>query len=231
MCGENSRLPLYRCQKGGSPPRVRGKPSIVTPTFSLKRITPACAGKTPLVVAVRQAAKDHPRVCGENGRSSQQAMASAGSPPRVRGKPVMIRNATAYKRITPACAGKTSSTTTMSGGKRDHPRVCGENRRCRPSHSPSAGSPPRVRGKPLITRFDSNLGRITPACAGKTQAVRDVLRGVEDHPRVCGENELALRYGDFQGGSPPRVRGKPPFLPTAKSMRRITPACAGKTLA
>ena len=50
-----------------------------------------------------------------------------------------------------------------------------------------------------------------------------------DHPRVCGENpEMAVCYLD-NGGSPPRVRGKQLNEAIARSDKRITPACAGKT--
>ena len=66
VCGENSRLPRCRCQKGGSPPRVRGKRDMLARDKAARRITPACAGKTFFVGLWRSAKEDHPRVCGEN---------------------------------------------------------------------------------------------------------------------------------------------------------------------
>ena len=71
--------------------------------------------------------EDHPRVCGENAGSIFRAISSAGSPPRVRGKLFFSARASARARITPACAGKTSRDSLPSAGKKDHPRVCGEN--------------------------------------------------------------------------------------------------------
>ena len=50
----------------GSPPRVRGKPSVPMNSFIISRITPACAGKTEFPFAVEVWKQDHPRVCGEN---------------------------------------------------------------------------------------------------------------------------------------------------------------------
>ena len=58
---------------------------------------------------MRETEKDHPRVCGENPAEEQKHKRGEGSPPRVRGKPEIGRNLRAVARITPACAGKTST--------------------------------------------------------------------------------------------------------------------------
>ena len=50
--------------------------------------------------------------------------------------------------------------------------------------------------------------RITPADAGKTDAVADLQVLREDHPRGCGENELQATTFAEISGSPPRMRGK-----------------------
>ena len=52
----------------------------------------------------------------------------------------------------------------------------------------------------------------------------------EDHPRVCGENKAPDYHMAAEGGSPPRVRGKHYVHCPVLEERRITPACAGKTL-
>ena len=46
VCGENIFPRMIRRSGGGSPPRVRGKLVWYGLTWSLERITPACAGKT-----------------------------------------------------------------------------------------------------------------------------------------------------------------------------------------
>ena len=50
-----------------------------------------------------------------------------GSPPRVRGKLIGASDCPYFRRITPACAGKTTIITTAGKDLKDHPRVCGEN--------------------------------------------------------------------------------------------------------
>ena len=161
------------------------------------------------MVKIAYSTSDHPRVCGENIYHPQYEELRHGSPPRVRGKLELFEVFVPHMRITPACAGKT---------------------RCRSRRALTRiGSPPRVRGKQIMSTSSVAPSRITPACAGKTTMVDYAASCVPDHPRVCGENYRSPRPIACQGGSPPRVRGKPrssfrhvPFL-------RITPACAGKT--
>ena len=49
-------------------------------------------------------------------------------------------------RITPACAGNSSSIRDVSSASRDHPRVCGEQAAAPALEPGEGGSPPRVRG-------------------------------------------------------------------------------------
>ena len=73
----------------------------------MRRITPACAGKTGTIDILCNFKQDHPRVCGENLQGGILVDSPEGSPPRVRGKPSRPRCHRHAKRITPACAGKT----------------------------------------------------------------------------------------------------------------------------
>ena len=230
MCGENITSKTYNVRTRGSPPRVRGKHGTIKETEVKSRITPACAGKTEGGSFSSSPKKDHPRVCGENeGRHACQVF-WIGSPPRVRGKLLPRHHLAAAGGITPACAGKTCAAKHFAVQREDHPRVCGENSLFSSLFSGSKGSPPRVRGKPFARFSPPLFSRITPACAGKTLAsVRQILF-TRDHPRVCGEN-----YNEYYGnirttGSPPRVRGKPHSTRRGVSGKRITPACAGKTV-
>ena len=50
------------------------------------------------------------------------------------------------------------------------------------------GSPPQVRGKPMMTEDDNYFIRITPAGAGKTITAAYAKILTKDHPRRCGEN-------------------------------------------
>ena len=107
--------------------------------------------------------------------------------------------------------------------------MCGENEDMEAAQSHRRGSPPRVRGKRIVTLYVSLLRRITPACAGKTARPFVLLPRGEDHPRVCGENALVPCAVSSDRGSPPRVRGKLGIRIARLFVVRITPACAGKT--
>ena len=208
---------------------MRGKLFLKTKCPIKTRITPACAGKTRSSDRKRATTTDHPRVCGENRAYCAGYASASGSPPRVRGKRLYLTKIVTERRITPACAGKTSPTYALKLLMTDHPRVCGENmRHCRFIQRID-GSPPRVRGKPLSISLRSTGARITPACAGKTSLKPISSTRTADHPRVCGENMRVVLTTVALRGSPPRVRGKHSVKKFFHSELRITPACAGKT--
>ena len=48
----------------GSPPRVRVLRTYLYLDDRKVRITPACAGTTPILVLIKVVNRDHPRVCG-----------------------------------------------------------------------------------------------------------------------------------------------------------------------
>ena len=132
-------------------------------------------------------------------------------------------------RITPACAGKRSKTTSTFSLLRDHPRVCGEKRVFATSFAEIPGSPPRVRGKESSCIEMMPPRGITPAYAGKRQWQHNQDLGVGDHPRVCGEKGHPFRIPTAPPRSPPRVRGKVFNKLANGEPARITPACAGKS--
>ena len=72
------------------------------------------------------------------------------------------------------------------------------------------------------------MGRITPACAGKSPEESGGRPGQRDHPRMCGEKaQKVLSFWPIRG-SPPRMRGKGLRMLPGNWRRRITPAYAGK---
>ena len=72
--------------KNGSSPRVRGKRYRLDQTVNQGGLIPACAGKTVLAGDDPVDGRAHPRVCGENMRTSAASAEKPGSSPRVRGK-------------------------------------------------------------------------------------------------------------------------------------------------
>ena len=167
-CGENLRLPPDDAAKAGSPPQVRGKPSPHQVCRTGWRITPAGAGKTKSYVPFLQLTKDHPRRCGENLAMYPLQPGEVGSPPQVRGKLGILVTSEICSRITPAGAGKTERVSPFKHEQEDHPRRCGENTGLSPAEASWAGSPPQVRGKPLVPQMQYSPPGITPAGAGKT---------------------------------------------------------------
>ena len=92
------------------------------------------------------------------------------------------------------------------------------------------GSSPRVRGKRMEDALCRRLGRLIPACAGKT-CLRDFASArVPAHPRVCGENRALHEATAHHRGSSPRVRGKPVAASAFACDWGLIPACAGKTV-
>ena len=65
-CGENALSGIINVLPIGSPPQVRGKPSINTACRYSTWITPAGAGKTFYQASWTAQSEDHPRRCGEN---------------------------------------------------------------------------------------------------------------------------------------------------------------------
>ena len=93
-----------------------------------------------------------------------------GSPPRMRGKALVLVLAIVNQRITPAYAGKRLKVWKRCSHDRDHPRVCGEKSGTEDGTEPEPGSPPRMRGKVLTGFCGTASNRITPAYAGKSKS-------------------------------------------------------------
>ena len=133
-----------------------------------------------------------------------------GSPPRGRGKAAVDDYWCVKVGITPAWAGKRSTTQILRYLYGDHPRVGGEKFRDQNVQNAAKGSPPRGRGKVLFCAFACIFARITPAWAGKSSRPGLLFEIPRDHPRVGGEKFTAWA--------------------TLTAKQRITPAWAGKSV-
>ena len=110
----------------GSPPHARGKDIFRNPLRKEQRITPACAGKRAQSPRPHGSSPDHPRIRGEKVDGAERVAIIQGSPPHARGKDLQREQNRRSHRITPACAGKSISTSSGSRRAEDHPRMRGE---------------------------------------------------------------------------------------------------------
>ena len=166
---------------------------------------------------------------GEKAPVNSRECIHAGSPPHARGKVNLHVHAGLRVGITPACAGKRTDLPAARTARRDHPRMRGEKKEGTLGEFSLSGSPPHARGK------DSRRDRllvpigITPACAGKSHNVHNMVHYHWDHPRMRGEKGNYSQSLNHGLGSPPHARGKELDDQDAVSGRGITPACAGKS--
>ena len=176
----------------GSPPRMRGRVKVTVCQRFRAGITPAYAGKRSVKDLGAGGLWDHPRVCGEEVACECGNGYPLGSPPRMRGRVPNTCVTTTCCGITPAYAGKRSVKDLGAGGLWDHPRVCGEklNKAIKLKHA--GGSPPRMRGRVMRCSICQRGSGITPAYAGKSDALLYLPAWQRDHPRVCGEETPSL---------------------------------------
>ena len=126
---------------------MREELSVATNASDTYGITPAHAGRISGHAGDKYYMGDHPRACGKNAFCKLEAAFIAGSPPRMREESHLFNHPFIKHRITPAHAGRISSSLMPS------PAV--------------NGSPPRMREEsPLIVTFSPRF-RITPAHAGR----------------------------------------------------------------
>ena len=171
----------------GSPPHARGKVPVARSLDVAPGITPACAGKSTGSCCPVCAPRDHPRMRGEKHIAGWATLTRSGSPPHARGKEFLNADCPHICGITPACAGKSSTSSTKKMRSGDHPRMRGEKQQAMQMQAMQQGSPPHARGK--VRMSSALLGHfgITPACAGKSRGRRGNGRRVRDHPRMRGE--------------------------------------------
>ena len=210
MRGEDIALTLAHMTYPGSPPHARGRRRPDDPAQRARRITPACAGKTPRKRLIHHPVRDHPRMRGEDRPSTSNTPVGCGSPPHARGRLARRSSFATLSGITPACAGKTVWSAHWRRMLRDHPRMRGEDFGIKNIDGYSNGSPPHARGRLVMASFQ--------------------MRPRADHPRMRGEDVRDKLRNVSRLGSPPHARGRHETILVVSFPRGITPACAGKTV-
>ena len=69
VCGEHLASRFANSTHAGSSPRMRGAPFTRQSAYGLQGIIPAYAGSTTKMASAAYMMRDHPRVCGEHGKS------------------------------------------------------------------------------------------------------------------------------------------------------------------
>ena len=146
MCGEHLIKLGADLSSMGSSPHVRGTPACIPPSLPPIGIIPACAGNTCSIASAVRYRRDHPRMCGEHGRSRLVGLEFEGSSPHVRGTRTTCIDDALPAGIIPACAGNTLPLPRAPPNRWDHPRMCGEHSQLVSQSSQSVGSSPHVRG-------------------------------------------------------------------------------------
>ena len=211
MRGEDHMIKYSSSASPGSPPHARGRRQRWIQLEHVRRITPACAGKTFAFQVEGTHGGDHPRMRGEDRLVEGEKRAGDGSPPHARGRLCEVARVWFSGRITPACAGKTLRSVISDWILPDHPRMRGEDGRITCRATSVSGSPPHARGR-LFPRHTWEPDR-------------------EDHPRMRGEDATTPTAKHSPSGSPPHARGRRRLARRPAEDHRITPACAGKTSA
>ncbi len=179
-CGEHLMARLAMLSSVGSSPRMRGAPLLGTAGPLPGGIIPADAGSTDGAVWQCGRVRDHPRGCGEHRSSHAEVKVCLGSSPRMRGALRQVSGSSPRMRgahncghhgfmpagIIPADAGSTSTATSPSTRRGDHPRGCGEHSTQDGTGATRGGSSPRLRGAhahgfphlPLTGTFPADAG-------------------------------------------------------------------------
>ena len=131
----------------GSPPRMRGRRTLMCGWRPDCRLTPANAGTTSSLPPGSYTPTAHPRECGDDGRTGGPGCDGEGSPPRMRGRLSQDvhqpRDREAHPRecgddspnwpvpsssqwLTPANAGTTRGRYAAGSSPGAHPRECGD---------------------------------------------------------------------------------------------------------
>ena len=192
-------------------------------------IIPAHAGNTAQFQSKRRGETDHPRTCGEHERLTVDAIQAEGSSPHMRGTHCALSHSILSNGIIPAHAGNTMGKGGYCYIARDHPRTCGDHSGFSSAITSPVGSSPHMRGTPCLISDCENCTGIIPAHAGNTASWQNLLTGMRDHPRTCGEHQNGLDGQVGLQGSSPHMRGTLDVRRSCAVGHGIIPAHAGNT--
>ena len=205
--GVYSFFSAARVSVGGSSPLARGLRRRQYDSSSCPGIIPARAGFTARAAAHPPSAQDHPRSRGVYPHGHAVQRVHGGSSPLARGLRGPDSQRDSGRRIIPARAGFTPTSTRSGPMPRDHPRSRGVYRPSRTARSRAPGSSPLARGLLPSGSVERKRLRIIPARAGFTKYFPRPRPVLLDHPRSRGVYERSERGRRGRCGSSPLARG------------------------
>ena len=149
--GEHAPSPRSSKARCGSSPHTRGAPAAWRVSSQMRRIIPAYAGSTMMIVHAHSVPRDHPRIRGEHPWARDVPLPHVGSSPHTR--------------------GARSRSGASAAGTGDHPRIRGEHDVAFDRDVHAHGSSPHTRGAQGTVDSRRLAGRIIPAYAGSTERV------------------------------------------------------------
>ena len=172
--GEDSMSTHSSSMVSETPPLARGRQILERTKSKTNGNTPACAGKTILILQDALNFRKHPRLRGEDQRVRTVLERELETPPLARGRPACTdqaslrglkhprlrgedeRGETSLATIlgnTPACAGKTVRRGEQNGPHQKHPRLRGEDSDKTKAPSRFTEKHPRLRGEDCPRRL------------------------------------------------------------------------------
>ena len=132
-------------------------------------------------------------------------------------------------RNTPANAGQTCLSSPFAIQRQKHPRERGADKKRKRGADENLETPPRTRGRRIISRWYGTDRGNTPANAGQTILSRLSPDLIQKHPRERGADLIISTKKNSSKETPPRTRGRRRSSRLSASFPGNTPANAGQT--
>ena len=220
---------IVRVSSAGSSPRGRGTGAAHRSPDRKDRFIPAWAGNSLPSLSLQVPEAVHPRVGGEQMRTSPMTDLLSGSSPRGRGTVRGDDRVWLRRRFIPAWAGNRTTGQRPLTGPPVHPRVGGEQGSLMRADQDFVGSSPRGRGTVVMILVRHGTARFIPAWAGNSRPCDVVVKKGAVHPRVGGEQPNFSSDSNPASGSSPRGRGTGPRAWKTSRWSRFIPAWAGNS--
>ena len=171
----------------------------------------------------------HPRIRGENSAGSFLVKKAMETSPHTRGEPYFDKLLERSDRNIPAYAGRTKDRSRNLRRREKHPRIRGENPSSFDQLNDKLETSPHTRGE--LGRFVEAITYIgnIPAYAGRTSIRRRLFLFLRKHPRIRGENGIALDGSKVIAETSPHTRGEQDDHDKASRSQGNIPAYAGRT--